>query len=200
MFLNAQNDGKISNNQYDVELQKDASIIINWKNNPSKKYQFYPRFIIMQREDDPKAGNVHARELIKDFKGAVSIPSWRMQGSNDKTVDFFKAAVPLTVIASSGKISGNEIKWTFPGHSDFRLAATISFLQGAAEPSIEYTFFPIKPAWYSIGYAGMPEMNLMETDAIWQPYIWQEKRFPQMSFFLRKTCVAYHQPCWKKTV
>lgn len=164
---------------YDVELINDASIIIQLKN--AKTYKLYPRFIIMQRQDDPGLRSQNAHTLVKNFKGAVSVPTWK-NIAGDQVADFFQSADPVTVMATSAKCIGNQITWNFPANAAFTLNATLSILQSTKEPVIRFTFTPARPGWYSIGFAGMPETEPQETDAIWQPFIWQEKRFPEQSF------------------
>ena len=172
----------LNTKQYLIELQKDASVLITRKDKIGKTNCFYPKFIVMQREDDPKAERINAHKIVKGFTGVVTIPTWKQQESDDRTADFFKAAKPVILTAKSGKVAGNQIVWTFPPHRDFTLEATFTFPEGTNEPIIKYSFLPKKQAWYSIAYSGMPEMKPEEADAIWQPYVWQEKRFPEQSF------------------
>lgn len=172
---------KIENNQYQAVLNKDGSVTLHMK-GVTKPCTLQPQFTVMYREDDPKWGTENAHRLVKGFKGVASVPTWKLQGSEKKTPDFFKAAKPIVVKALSGKLENKQIIWNFPAGTDFTLEATFSLPQGTGEPSVKYTFLPKKTGWYSVGFAGMPQMDAQDADAIWQPYIWQEKRFPQQSF------------------
>src|SRR5690606_23743116 len=44
------------------------------------------------------------------------------------------------------------------------------------------TFTPKTAAWFSVGYTGAPQIAQSEAAEFWQPFIWQEKRFPTQSF------------------
>ncbi|RPD43005.1 hypothetical protein [Chitinophaga barathri] len=167
---------------YRVEIGKSAAVIISWKDNSHKKQHFYPRFIVMKRSENPKSGTVNAHRIVKGFRGVVTIPTWQLPGSEERTADFFKAAKPVIVKAVAAEIEADRVKWTFPYNPEYKLEASMSFKEGTNEPAIEYTFTPAESAWYTIGYAGMPETAAKDADAIWQPHVWQEKRFPQLSF------------------
>ncbi len=169
------------NDLYQAALNKDGSVTLRLK-TVSKTYVIQPRFTVMQREDDPKSGTINAHRLVKDFRGVVTVPTWKLRVSEDRTPDFFLSAKPITLNASSAEITGDRIAWTFPPHPDFKLEATFYLPIGAKEPVMQYVFTPTRPAWYSVGFTGMPEMDAKEADAIWQPHVWQEKRFPQLSF------------------
>jgi hypothetical protein len=39
-----------------------------------------------------------------------------------------------------------------------------------------------KENYYSVGYTGAPGYTIEEVSGIWQPMVWQEKRFPEKSF------------------
>lgn len=49
-------------------------------------------------------------------------------------------------------------------------------------PTIDIEFVPNKNGYFSIGYVGAESFDLPEVEEIWQPLIWQEKRFPTRSF------------------
>ncbi|MEJ7828897.1 MAG: hypothetical protein WKF91_11890 [Segetibacter sp.] len=182
-FLQAQSIGgnTLSNNSYTVRVQNDASIDITLKGS-NNKYRFYPKFIIMARDENPKLASQNAHRIIPGFKGVVSIPTWEKPGSKEIVADFFQAAKPVTVVATSAKIVKSQVVWTFADNSVFKIEASCFLQSGINEPVIKYNFLPKKTGWYSIGYTGSPEVDPSVIDAIWQPYIWQEKRFPQQSF------------------
>ncbi len=49
-------------------------------------------------------------------------------------------------------------------------------------PTIDIEFVPNKDGFFSIGYVGTESFSLQAVEEIWQPLIWQEKRFPSQSF------------------
>ncbi|HRJ72676.1 MAG TPA: hypothetical protein PLS03_10650, partial [Terrimicrobiaceae bacterium] len=71
--------------------------------------------------------------------------------------------------------------WEFAPHPGFTFAAEVALPEGTGTPRLTFTFTPAEAGWYSVGYVGAPEARLAEVREIWQPLIWQEKRFPEES-------------------
>lgn len=178
----AQSTGKLTNSQYEVELKKDASVLITHKQS-GKSYRLTPRFTIMKRLDDPVIKfTSRSAKFTPKANNFLRIPYWRKEGSKDETADFFESAQPVNLNASSGKVDGNKVEWNFTQNDAYTLTATLSLDKNVNEPVIEYHFVPKQEAYYSIGYTGMPQLDPAKTDAIWQPFVWQEKRFPEKPF------------------
>lgn len=123
--LQGQSQSLKDNDLYQAALNKDGSVTLRLK-TVSKAYIIQPRFMVMQREDDPKSGTINAHRIVKDFRGVVTIPTWKLRGSEDRTPDFFLTAKPFILTASSAKINGNQIIWAFPAHADFKLEVTFT--------------------------------------------------------------------------
>ncbi|HZH94308.1 MAG TPA: hypothetical protein VEY06_00425, partial [Flavisolibacter sp.] len=62
------------------------------------------------------------------------------------------------------------------------VSAHMELPAGDEEPVISYTYVPKEKGYFSIGFVGMPEVQTEKVDAIWQPWIWQEKRFPPAAY------------------
>lgn len=128
-----------------------------------------------------------ADSSIKQVEDFLSIgdgfdPSM-LKGSKDKrTGDLFKSAAHVTLSASQSRETATGIKFSFPEHPMFELEAEISLPDPGAPPVLSYRFTPMKKGYYSVGYLGAPAYRLNEVDDIWQPLVWQEKRFPTTSF------------------
>lgn len=176
----AQSTGTLRSTQYDVTLKKNGSVMVTFK-PAGKTYQLYPRFTIMKRDDDPKLRFKGAAAFMKQPVGSVRVPYWNGMDGKTPEADFFKAANKMTVTAKSGTIKNNRIEWNVADNSQFTIKAVLS-LDDEKGPAIDYSFVPKQEAWYSIGFTGMPELSLSQADAIWQPTVWQEKRFPELSF------------------
>lgn len=102
--------------------------------------------------------------------------------TKQRTPDLFASAPATRIVATAAVLEGAGIRFALPDHPDFSLAATLSLPAGDAEPVLAYTLTPRRPAWYSVGYTGAPAFSLAEASEIWQPFLWQEKRFPHLSF------------------
>lgn len=173
----------IKNDFYDITVLNNAAVAV--KHLPSGKViKLTPKFTVMERVDDPKINfSGAASKFMKQEIGAVRVPHWTDPADVKTPVaDFFKAASPMEVTAQSASVDDGTVKWNFAETGDFTLAATIS-LKNGAEPMISFEFVPKKTAWYSIGFTGMPEVTSKQFSAVWQPPVWQEKRFPEISFF-----------------
>ena len=178
----AQSSGKLANAQYEVELRKNATVAIKHKQS-GKIHQLIPQFTVMKRVDDPVMkytwrSNKFAPKTNNNF---LLLYYWKKENSDEVSADFFDVAKPENLRASSGKITNAGIEWAFPGQNG-SLTAILSLSDEINEPVITYTFTPKDQAYYSIGYTGMPELAPDKIDAIWQPFVWQEKRFPEKSF------------------
>ena len=119
---------------------------------------------------------------MKQPIGAVRVPHWTNLDGKKSEADFFKVAPPIIVSATKGQIKPNSIEWNFVENNNFSIKASLSVIENNNEPVISYTFIPKEEGYYSIGYTGMPEISPIQSDAIWQPPVWQEKRFPELSF------------------
>ncbi len=180
--VTAQSSGKLANAQYEVVLLKNASVAITHKQS-GKKYQLNPQFTVMKRVDDPVLkytwrSDKYAPKTNNNF---LLLYYWKKENSEEVSADFFDSAKPENLRASSGKLTDTGIEWTFSGQSG-SITAILSLNGSVNEPVITYTFTPREKAYYSIGYTGMPELSPQKIDAIWQPFVWQEKRFPEKSF------------------
>jgi hypothetical protein len=107
-----------------------------------------------------------------------------------RTDDLFQAGSVLSVQAANCSVSGRTLRWAFDGNGRFTLSAELTLPEGNALPVLTYCFTPLRPGYYSIGYIGAPGCTIEEADEIWQPLIWQEKRFPQKSHLT----LAFHCP------
>ena len=181
--VHAQSSGKLNNSQFEIELKKDASVIVKQKQT-GKTYKLDPRFTIMKRIEDPKLKYTFgkASHFAPNTNNKLRLPFWKKEGSEETTANFFEAANILTVSADDADLKGDRIEWHFPENAAGTLTAILSLSNIVNEPVIEYKFIPKKEAWYSIGYSGMPELDPDKIDAIWQPFVWQEKRFPEKPF------------------
>lgn len=105
-----------------------------------------------------------------------------LKGSNrSRTADLFQAAPHVTMAATGALETKDGFRFSFPGHPSFTLEATVELPDPSAPPVLSYRFTPRKNGYYSVGFMGAPAHRLDAVDEIWQPLIWQEKRFPPAS-------------------
>jgi hypothetical protein len=161
------------NNSYKISPGKDGSVIISKKGNQHKGIRIKPKFLVLARPDDPAP---FYRNVDGQGGAGYSLAYWKTIARDTITPDYFKTAMPVYITAVSATAKGNTIEWVFKEES--RLSARLVLPAGDADPVVSYTYMPNSKGFYSIGFVGMPELQLEKTSALWQPWIWQEKRFP----------------------
>ena len=102
--------------------------------------------------------------------------------TQQRTADVFAAAAVVRVSANRMTRAGNSIRFSHPAQEAFELTAEVRLPAGDAEPVLSFTLTPKKQAWFSVGYVGAPAHALSDLAEVWQPFIWQEKRFPTRSY------------------
>lgn len=195
----------LANDRYTVEATADGAVRLTAKD--AGTWTFRGDFTVLVATADPgpamRPGNI--------AKISYNIVSWRSptapsaaalkatkrsaaqagDGFDDKilegdtkqrTADVF-AAAPLTrVRATAVTRDGAVLRFAFADQADFTLAATLTVPAGEAEPVLAFTLTPKRAAWFSVGYTGAPAFAPAELAENWQPFIWQEKRFPDRSY------------------
>lgn len=97
-------------------------------------------------------------------------------------VDVFRSAPLTTARASSFEWKDGRMEWVFPETETHTLRAAVSLPDDGSEPVLEFHFTPKVSGWFSVGYLGAPAFDSDSIDAVWQPLIWQDKRFPNQSY------------------
>ncbi len=102
--------------------------------------------------------------------------------TEQRTADVFAAAPQTRVRATAASRMGDAIRFTFGAQEGFELMAELILPRGDVEPVLAFTLTPKRDAWFSVGYTGAPTFATAELAELWQPFIWQEKRFPDRSY------------------
>src|SRR5262245_4664578 len=167
----------LKNELYFVRLLSDGAVEV--RANDGSARRFAPGFTVMSSAGDPQLKHQYMTNRVEN----MAMPSWKSARGNGQTWDFFEGAESVTITASKAEVQAGRWRWTFPSTPRFKLEAEFSLASGTNEPQIIFRFTSLEEGWYSIGYTGAPEVKAAELDEVWQPLIWQEKRFPRMSFF-----------------
>jgi len=99
-----------------------------------------------------------------------------------RTDNLFHAAAQVSVTAQKMVANAGALVYVYPEHPYFSLKATLKLPPKEAHAVLQYEFTPKRAGYYSIGYLGAAAYKLDDVDEIWQPLIWQEKRFPRSSY------------------
>ncbi len=130
------------------------------------------------RESGEESVAVDAGKHIEDgFDPALD----QQQRSSD-VVDLFRSARMVTLRAASFQWQDNRMEWVFPDTESFKLRASVSLPAAGGEPVLEFHFTPKVGGWFSVGYLGAPAFDPASVEAVWQPLVWQDKRFPDQSY------------------
>jgi hypothetical protein len=186
----------LRNDLYTIIVEKDGSLLI--RNRDGSSEHFLPRFTILFRTDDPAL-----KEYYEQSLNSV-LPDWNADGQAGRTADYYSTAQKTVLIATSfhwqphpeastpasssaptpasASTPAPTLAWTFPSSAAFDLQATLTLPPGKSLPRIEFTLTPKKQGWYSVGYTGAPASSPDSLSGLWQPLIWQERRFPDRPY------------------
>ena len=165
----------LKNDAYTIVLQANSQIEIQ-ANNTHAVQTFSPRFTVVYSATDPKLGHIYNRYV------GTKVPSWIPAKTNRRTARFFNTGDTLSLQADHSVLTQNKITWQFGASQGLALQATLTLPAGKAEPVVHYRLRVPKPGWYSVGYTGAPATAQKDIKALWQPFVWQERRFPYVSF------------------
>lgn len=161
------------NSAYGLTVQRNGALEILHRASRVSEV-FRPEFYVLYSATDPKLHMSFVREL------RYWVPAWTTAGKN--VTDYFKAGEVRRVKLSQISREDNGITWTFKQRDSYELEAHLIVPEDGGMPVLKFSFKAQRPGWYSIGYAGAPSTSIDQAAAIWQPLVWQEKRFPKESF------------------
>jgi hypothetical protein len=189
----------LRNDAYEVRSHQDGSFDI--QNREGDVRRFTANFTVLQSFKNPhpqvRGGKIQRVEYNLLTWGAsdkIKIdPNARVEDGYDpnldaaygkgRTPDLFAAASKRVVLAAKGaEASNGGIRFSFDANDHFTIEASLTVPAGSQPPLVSYQFTPRQDGWYSVGYTGAPEVTPGNAELIWQPLIWNEKRFPDQSY------------------
>jgi hypothetical protein len=99
-----------------------------------------------------------------------------------RTANLFAAGKLATVRAESVQLDGTRLRWKFPARPDVSLTAEIDLPADGTAARLKFTATAKIDGWYSFGYLGAPDAAPADVAELWQPLIYNERRFPHESF------------------
>ena len=99
-----------------------------------------------------------------------------------RTANMFDAGKLKTLRARTGRSDGSKITWDFPADDTATVRAELDLPPDGTAPRMRLTTTVRADGWYSFGYVGAPETPPAEAAELWQPLIYNERRFPHESF------------------
>lgn len=165
----------LENGRYKISLRKDGSLDISVQGIKTP-YRFQPEFTLLYRPDNPQLKTAYERSI------AFQVPVWRNVEGTGNTADLFETAVPAHWKAQSVSMTDGKISWKFPTLEGAVLEAQLTLPSGLEYPLLSYRFVSPRQGWYAIGYTGAPAIGPDKVNEIFQPLVWQERRFPTKSY------------------
>ena len=163
----------ISNAKYQVSLRSHGSVELR---AGTQIAEFLPNVSVVMADRDPSLS------LVKDTETAFKVPSWNAHQDGARTEDFFKAGEVVSLSAGRSWTEGRTIHWEFEKQERFTIAADLTLEEGNKDPIIHLRFQALRRGWFSVGYTGAPSTEQSAITWLWQPLVWQERRFPSRSF------------------
>jgi hypothetical protein len=206
----------IENEQYRIKPSGGASVELGLTSS-GKSIPYRPSFTVFFAEEDPllqnrPAGIPGVSYNVVTWKVAPDKPSPDaglrevrrgvaqsgdgfddriLQGDTvGRTANFWNAARSTELVATAATVADGVVRWQFPKHPSFQLEADLTLPSGRSEPVLRYTLRVNRAGFYGIAYTGAPATPLEDAAEIWQPLLWQEKRFPDQAYLT----MAYHCP------
>ncbi len=142
----------------------------------SQALSLTPHFTILYRADDPE---LHYRKYSPEYADGVTLPAWRLDGEN-VTVDYFAAGKNFSPVFASAALRGDTVVWKFRADALFLLEARVYMKD--SRPVVDYAFTARRAGWFSVGFTGMPAVEPAALQELWQPWIWNELRFPEAPY------------------
>ena len=99
-----------------------------------------------------------------------------------RTANLFAAGRATTVQATTSRVDGDRIIWMFPADNTASLQAELDLPADGTAPRLRLKATAKEDGWFSFGYAGAPECPPADAEELWQPLIYNERRFPHESF------------------
>ncbi|WP_068768463.1 PA14 domain-containing protein [Termitidicoccus mucosus] len=171
---------RLENAAYALDSQADGTLVVTQKSTGARA-EFAPEFIVVFQPRGREAKlDRYGGKYLDD--GPVGNTSYRVVAW-EKETDFLAAAKPRARLrASRVTREGGALRWAFPAQPGYTLSATVTAPADGTEPALAFRLDATAPGQVSVGYAGAPATGLGKADWIWQPLVWQEKRFPNRSY------------------
>lgn len=109
--------------------------------------------------------------------------------TSGRTSSQYDAANVYTLRAESALLRGDTVYLRFPYGAAGQLSAYI-LLNSKPYPILHFQLVAKKAGWFSVGYSGAPGYSSGQLSEIWQPLIWQERRFPDKPYLT----MSYRSP------
>lgn len=134
-----------------------------WKTYPGKKAD-----LKQTKTDASVAGDGFDDKILRSAQGG-------------RTTNMANGAKEINISPVSISQKGNTVVFKYKSNPLFDFNAKLVLLEGK-DPALEFTLLPHANGYFSAGYTGAPTFKPERLKEIWQPFIWQEMRFPDKPY------------------
>ena len=99
-----------------------------------------------------------------------------------RTFSLFNIGENIEMHPSGAVADDGKIRFTYPEHELFALEAELGVDSVSGYPMLSCTLRPKADGYYSVGFTGYEATDTARVAELWQPMIWQERRFPDRSY------------------
>ena len=148
-------------------------------------FQTAPAFTVIHKASNlkrtilPKLQLVYTAEQPEmagaSMDGQPGVVAWKT--GNGQTQDISTLG-SVDLMAQSCQVKNNQLLFFFKDDPAAKVSLIVKFVPGQQAPVFELGFEAHKRGNYSLGFAGMPEVDSSAIDFVYQPLTWSWKRFP----------------------
>lgn len=135
----------------------------SWKTYPGKKAD-----LKQTKTDASVAGDGFDDKILRSAQGG-------------RTANIANAAKEINISPVSISQKGSTVTFKYKSNPLFDFSARLVLSEGK-DPALEFTLQPRANGYFSAGYNGAPVFKPEALKEIWQPFIWQEMRFPDKPY------------------
>ncbi len=191
----------LKNERYTISVAPDGNISLT-TDGQTYAFKASGRAIYNAKSPDLKQQNVEEERVT------YNIPSWTLYGTEGavigeahefhkmeskvegRTENLFGAGIVVDYDNFTVSATDTEIVFTSAGDEYGVPGFVLSLEQGTAHPKLKIEYTLKKDGYFTFGYNGFPTFTEAQSEEIWQPMVWTERRFPLQSYMTPE----YHLP------
>lgn len=162
------------NDAYRVELTPGGVVVTELDTGAFA--EFAATFTLLYRTDNPN----FAKAWDDLDRLTYLMAKWTKPGGGT-SYDCFEAAAPVALAGPEVFVSDGRVIWLYPARAEGQLTAVLT-LPASGPPRIDYAWRAAQAGYVSLIYTGGPAEAPADVDEIWQPQIFNERRFPAKSY------------------